>query len=82
MCCVLCVCVCVCDVTCHLCVGLDVREVAHDYATAVNDYVTRDLKLLNFYDTWHGMLTLFRDSLCMFQTANFLTKVLRMWPRQ
>ena len=36
--CVLCV-VCVCDITYHPCVGLDVREVAHDYATAVSDYV-------------------------------------------
>ena len=37
--------------------GLDVREVAHDYATSVSDYITSDLKLLNSYDTWHGEFT-------------------------
>ena len=38
-----------------ICVGLDIREVAHDYATTVSAYITNELKLLNSYDTRHGM---------------------------
>ena len=33
-----------------------VREVAHEYATAVTDYITNELQLLNSYDTWHGIV--------------------------
>ena len=36
-------------------VGFDIREVAHDYATTVSAYITNELKVLNSYDTWHGM---------------------------
>ena len=35
-------------------VGLNIKEVAHDYATSVSDYITNQLQLLNLYDTWHG----------------------------
>ena len=38
-----------------MCVDLNIKEVAHDYATSVSDYITNDLQLLNSYDTWHGM---------------------------
>ena len=59
-----CVCVCVCVIVCvhnmykRKCfcfVGLNVKEVAHDYATSVRGYVTNGLQLINSYDTWHGM---------------------------
>ena len=30
-------------------------EVAHDYQAKIQRYVTDELKLLNSYDTWHGM---------------------------
>ncbi len=35
--------------------GLKVVEVAHDMQLAVGHYVKQDLKLLNSFDTWHGM---------------------------
>ena len=35
--------------------GLKVVEVAHDMQLAVGRYVKQDLKLLNSFDTWHGM---------------------------
>ena len=35
-------------------VGLDIREIAHDYQLQVKKYIVEDLKLLNSYDTWHG----------------------------
>ena len=35
--------------------GLKVIEVAHDMQLAVGRYVKQDLKLLNSFDTWHGM---------------------------
>ena len=31
-------------------------EVAHDYQVQVQRYITDELKLINSYDTWHGML--------------------------
>ena len=34
--------------------GLKVVEVAHDIQLQVAHYVTKDLKLINSYDTWHG----------------------------
>ena len=40
---------------CFFYVGFDIREVAHDYATTVSAYITNELKVLNSYDTWHGM---------------------------
>ena len=36
--------------------GLKVVEVAHDMQLAVGRYVKQDLKLLNSFDTWHGMV--------------------------
>jgi len=33
---------------------LHVREVTHDYAVAVSEYISEDLQLLNSYDIWHG----------------------------
>ena len=35
--------------------GLDVREVAHDYQPAIKNYLEKELKCLNSFDTWHGM---------------------------
>ena len=37
-------------------IGLDVREVAHDCAVTVSEYISVELGLLNSYDTWHGKL--------------------------
>ena len=34
--------------------GLNVTEIAHDIHTPVSSYVTRELGLVNSYDTWHG----------------------------
>jgi len=34
-------------------VSLDVCEMAHDVQMQVFRYVTREMKLLNSYDTWH-----------------------------
>ena len=46
--------------------GLKVVEVAHDMQLAVGHYVKQDLKLLNSFDTWHGMkLTAMVQSLCL-----------------
>ena len=46
--------------------GLKVVEVAHDMQLAVERYVKQDLKLLNSFDTWHGMkLTAMVQSLCL-----------------
>ena len=66
-----CTCTCTCACTlyvykvtclaswCILCfIGLNIKEVAHDYATSVSDYVINELQLLNSYDTWHGMYNL------------------------
>ena len=36
--------------------GLNVVEVAHDMQLAVRRYLMQDLKLVNSFDTWHGML--------------------------
>ena len=49
------VCVHMCKTKCSCFVGLNVKEVAHDYATSVSGYVTNGLQLINSYDTWHGM---------------------------
>ena len=47
--------------------GLKVVEVAHDMQLAVGHYVKKRLKLLNSFDTWHGMkLTAIVFSPCMF----------------
>ena len=37
-------------------IGLNIKEVAHDYATSVSDYIISELQLLNSYDTWHGKI--------------------------
>ena len=37
------------------CVGLNIVEVAHDMHHPVARYVKQELKLLNSFDTWHGM---------------------------
>ena len=42
-----------------LCVDLNVVEVAHDNAATVKNYITEDLRLLNSYDTWHGVVAHF-----------------------
>ena len=42
----------------YLCVfheGLNITEVAHDYNTQLKTYITQELKLVNSFDTWHGM---------------------------
>ena len=40
----------------YLCaLGLHITEVAHDIQGQVSKYVTKDLGLVNSYDTWHGM---------------------------
>ena len=46
-------------VTMYMCVYTDLKimKVAHDNATSVKSYITKDLHLLNSYDTWHGGLT-------------------------
>ena len=31
-------------------------EVAHDMQSQVAKYVSKDLKLINSYDTWYGIL--------------------------
>ena len=51
----------------HQSPGLKVVEVAHDIQLAVGRYVKERLKLLNSFNTWHGMiLTAMVFSLCMF----------------
>ena len=30
-------------------------EVAHDFQQQIRRYVVEDLKMLNSYDTWHGV---------------------------
>ena len=40
---------------CFCVAGLNMKEVAHDYATSVSGYVTNGLQLINSYDTWRGM---------------------------
>ena len=35
--------------------GLNIVEVAHDMQLQVASYIKQDLKLLNSFDTWHGM---------------------------
>ena len=46
--------------------GLKVNEVAHDMQLAVGRYVKQDLKLLNSFDTWHGMkLAAIMFNLCL-----------------
>lgn len=37
--------------------GLHVTEVAHDINQQVSRYVSQQLKIVNSYDTWHGMTT-------------------------
>ena len=39
-----------------LLLGLNVVEVAHDNCSSVKNYITKDLNLINSYDTWHGKL--------------------------
>ena len=34
--------------------GLKVVEVAHDFQQQIKNYITKDLKMINSYDTWHG----------------------------
>lgn len=36
--------------------GLKIVEVAHDMQLQVSRYIKQDLKLLNSFDTWHGMV--------------------------
>jgi hypothetical protein len=35
--------------------GLHVVEVAHDFQQQIRRYVVEDLKMVNSYDTWHGV---------------------------
>ena len=46
---------CVQYITLHVCgsLGLDVREVAHDYQPTIKNYLEKELKCVKF-DTWHG----------------------------
>ena len=46
--------------------GLKVVEVAHDMQLAVGRYVKQDLKLLNSFDTWHGMKVTAMVLTCMY----------------
>ena len=39
-------------------------EVAHDMQLQVAGYVTKDLKLVNSYDTWHGILNMYVFGKC------------------
>lgn len=50
----------------HHYTGLKVVEVAHDMQLAVGRYVKQDLKLLNSFDTWHGMKStyMYSNALC------------------
>ena len=49
-------------------VGLNVTEVAHNYQSTIKTYVEQ-LRLVNSYDTWHGLLKLeIRRGLQNFQT--------------
>ena len=42
---------------CNCCLHVvNVVEVAHDNCAQVKNYVERDLKLFNSYDTWHGKM--------------------------
>lgn len=34
--------------------GLKPKEVAHDIQLQVGNYVTKELKMVNSFDTWHG----------------------------
>lgn len=52
--------------TAHFCPDLDIVEVAHDIAQSVSSYITKGLKLVNSYDTWHGMPSIFGDSMTLF----------------
>ena len=40
---------------CNL-IGINIVEVAHDIQKQVSGYVSKELKLINSYDTWHGIL--------------------------
>ena len=39
---------------CGIHLDLKIVEVAHDNETQVKSYITKDLDLLNSYDSWHG----------------------------
>ena len=55
----------------YLCaLGLHITEVAHDIQGQVSKYVTKDLGLVNSYDTWHGM---FRITICSVLTLLYKT---------
>lgn len=43
-------------ITGYFCQGLKIVEVAHDISQSVSSYISRSLKLVNSYDTWHGIL--------------------------
>ena len=34
--------------------GINVTEIAHDIHAPVTSYITKQLGLINSYDTWHG----------------------------
>ena len=40
----------------QICLGLNIVEVAHDMQQQVKRFITADMKLVNSYDTWHGMI--------------------------
>ena len=44
---------------------LTITEVAHDIHSGVTNYVTKTLKLVNSYDTWHGNLYACLPCLCL-----------------
>ena len=46
--------------------GLRVTEVAHDMQTQVAKYIKEDLKVTNFYDTWHGKSSIIHVCLYVF----------------
>ena len=35
-------------------VGLNIKEVAHDYQPTIRKYLEEEVKCLNSFDTWHG----------------------------
>ena len=46
-------------------IGLNITEVAHDYNTQLRTYVAVDLGLVNSFDTWHGMSSMYIPYTCI-----------------
>ena len=57
--------------------GLKIVKIAHDMQIVVGRYVKQDLKLLNSFDTWHG-IKLSTNSVVCFHWFNYTVKEQRM----